>query len=136
MNLGRFQSGQSVTIAVSTLGSTSLPVMPDAAPVATIKDSVGDVILLRKLALERFGSNVFSLDVFLGVRYPLGTYTVEYQWVVGGFTGTGSDTFDVIHGGDVGGRIISMYAYDRPEARYVVAQLTSGNFVQGRNPRL
>jgi hypothetical protein len=135
MNLGRFQPGQVVNISIQTVDSFDLPATPDAAPVAKIRDSLNAVVFSGKMAMDG-STKVFSLSVFVGISYPLGTYTVSYQWVVGGFHGTGSDTFDVIHGGDVGGRIISMYAYDRPEARYVVAQLTSGNVVQGRNPRL
>jgi hypothetical protein len=50
--------------------------------------------------------------------------------------GTASDTFDLIAGGDEGGAVVSMFAIDRPEARYVVGQLASGKLVQGRNPRL
>lgn len=135
MNLGRFQPGQVVKISVATVDGSGTPATPDAAPVATIRNGSNAVIWTGKLAMDG-STKVFSLAVFVGIPYPLGTYTVTYQWAVGGFNGTGSDTFDVIHGGDVGGRVISMYAYDRPEARYVVAQLTSGNIVQGRNPRL
>ena len=29
-----------------------------------------------------------------------------------------------------------MFAYDRPEAGYVLAQLGGGKLVQGRNPRI
>lgn len=135
MYLGRFQPGGVVKIRVATTDGSSNPVTPDAAPVATIRDPSNAVIFTGKMAMDG-GTQVFSLNIFLGLPYPLATYTVGYSWSVGGFNGTGSDTFDVIHGGDIGGRIISMYAYDRPEARYVVAQLTSGNIVQGRNPRL
>lgn len=135
MNLGRFQQGQIVKISIATVDGNDLPATPDAAPVATIRDPSNAVIFSGKLAMDG-GTQLFSLPIFVGISYPLATYTVGYTWSVGGFNGTGSDTFDVIHGGDVGGRIIAMYAYDRPEARYVVAQLTSGNIVQGRNPRL
>ena len=136
MDLGRFQPGQIVGIGVSTVDAADAPAWPDAAPVATITDGDNNVVWTGKIALDPNRAYRFSLSVFLGVPYSLGTYQVGYAWSIGAFSGTASDTFEVIHGGDVGGRIIAMYAYDRPEARYVVAQLTSGNIVQGRNPRL
>lgn len=135
MNLGRFQPGQTVNIAVSTVDGDGNPAMPDAAPIATITAPDSTVLFAGKIALTATPF-LFSLPIFVGIPYSVGTYQVEYQWLVAGVSVNASDTFDVIHGGDAGGRIIAMYAYDRPEASYVVAQLTSGNVVQGRNPRL
>ena len=136
MNLGRFQPGQILPIGVTTVDGTGTPTWPDTAPVATVKDAGNNVIWTGKVALDPDTPYRFSSALFLGIPYSLGTYSVGYEWSVGVYNGTATDTFDVISGGDVGGRIIAMYAYDRPEARYVVAQLTSGNIVQGRNPRL
>ena len=126
--LGRFQQGQNVTIGVSTTAA------PDAAPIATIKDSSGDTIWSGGIALV--AANTFSLSIFIGVVFSLGTFTVTYSWAIKGVAGTATDTFDVIGGGDPGGKVVSMYSYVRPDATYVVAQLSSGNTVQGRNPRL
>lgn len=134
MNLGRFQQGQTVQLHVTTVDEDGNAAQPDAAPIATFKDSNSEVVAAVKMPMF-LGPVSFLLSIFLGVEFPLGTYTVEYSWSIGDFTGSASDTFFVIHGGDVGGRVISMFAYDRPEARYVVAQLSSGNLVQGRNPK-
>ena len=135
MDLGRIQPGQFVTIGVATVDGAGHPATPDAAPVATITDASNAVVFAGKIPMRR-DTRHFALPIFAGITLPLGTYTVSYAWAVGVFGGTATDTFTIIHGGDIGGRIISMYAYDRPEARYVVAQLSSGNIVQGRNPRL
>lgn len=135
MSLGRFQLGQSVPLSLSVVNSGGSPVWPDAAPTATITDSGSHVIAEFKMAMTG-ASYVFSADEFLGLDYTLGTYSLSYQWFVGGSSVSASDSFDVAPGGDAGGRVISMYAYSRPEASYVVGQLSSGNIVQGRNPRL
>lgn len=135
MDLGRFQPGQNVLIGVSTVDGSDNPAWPDVAPIATITDSNNDTIWTGKLALDG-GAFHFSLSVFVGIAYSVGTYSVSYQWTVDGAVVTAQDRFDVVAGGDIGGAVISMYAYVRPESTYVVAQLSSGNLVQGRNPRL
>ncbi len=135
MDLGRFQPGPSVTIGLSTVNAAQSPAMPDAAPIATIVNASSVTIWTGKIALTPTPF-LFSLPIFLGIAYPVGTYQVSYSWDVLGVPVTASDQFEVIAGGDIGGRVISMYAYVRPEATYVVGQLTSGTIVQGRNPRL
>lgn len=132
-DLGRFQLGDFVPLAVLTVDHTGFPTMPDAAPVATVADGSGTAVATLKLALLNVATQ-FGLPWFLGVGATLGTYTVQYAFTVAGHAGTATDTFEVIPGGDPGGAIISMFAFDRPEATYVVAQLTSGLLVQGRNP--
>lgn len=135
MDLGRFQLGQNVIFGLATNDASGNPIAPDAAPTATVTYPNGSSAGPIKLAMNT-GPTTFSIGWFLSADFALGTYTVSYQFRAGSYQGTGSDTFEVIAGGDQGGCIISMYAYDRPEARYVVAQLDSGNLVQGRNPRL
>lgn len=135
MDLGRFQPGQVVTIGVATVDGSDNPVAPLAAPVATVTNSSSDVVFSGKIAMN-LDTMHFALPIFLGILYPLGTYTVSYTWSAVGFSGSASDTFEVIGGGDIGGRVISIYAYVQPQAQYVIAQLSSGNIVQGRNPRL
>lgn len=136
MDLGRFQVGQVVMPAVKTLNVDGDSAAPDVAPTATITGPDGFARGPFKLAM-RGGSTEFALPVFLGLEFSLGTYSLSYSYTVDGDAiDTDGDSFEVIAGGDPGGRVISMVAYDRPEARYVVAQLTSGRIVQGRNPRL
>ncbi|SIO38004.1 hypothetical protein SAMN05444166_4234 [Singulisphaera sp. GP187] len=135
MNLGRYQQGQTVTIGLAVVDANGDPASPITAPTAVITDADDSVVASLKLAMNG-NSTAFALGVFLGINYSLGTYTVTYSYQSGAFSGSASDTFTVIPGGDPGGRVISLYAYDRPEARYVVAQLTSGLILQGRNPRL
>lgn len=134
MNLGRFQQGQIVKLNVSPFDNVGVSTVPDSAPLATIRDQYSNAMAFLKMPMNRSVVG-FSIPVFLGVGFPLGTYTVTYSWSIGDYQGSASDSFDVISGGDIGGGVIAMYGYDRPEARYVVAQLSSGNLVQGRNPK-
>lgn len=133
MDLGRYLLGQSVRVGIDTVDADGNPAAPDSAPTATISGPVS--LGPMKLAMDG-GSTSFSLSLFLGGGLALGTYTVTYAYSVNGFNGSGTDTFDLIQGGDIGGRILSMTSYARPEAQYVVCQLASGRLVQGRNPRL
>lgn len=134
MDLGRFQQGQQVTLGIATVDGSGNPVAPNAAPTVTITPPTGSPFTL-KLAMNG-GSTAFSLPVFLGLSFGLGTYSVAYSYQAGAFAGSGSDTFEVIAGGDPGGAVISLCSFDRPEARYVVAHTTAGLILQGRNPQL
>jgi len=135
MNLGRFQLGQFVTLGLSTVNTVGVPTAPDAAPMATITTPGVVAGAPFKLAMNG-GPLAFALSIQLGLAYGLGTFSVTYTYSVNGAALTGGDTFTVIAGGDPGGGIIAMAYYERPEAGYVVTQLTSGRIVQGRNPSL
>lgn len=127
-SLGRFQLGDVVLLEV-------LPQSPpDAAPVATVTDSLSNTILVAKMALNGTPAS-FALQLFLGSQFKVGTFSVTYSYIVNGGSGVTEDSFDVVAGGDPGGPVIAMTAYDRPEAQYVVVQLKSGYLMQGRNPR-
>lgn len=139
MNLGRFQRGEKIPLAVQVVDGSANPVEPDAAPLATITDPSNATLASVRLPLAGSGMGQFGMAYFLGILFSsLGTYqvTYSYDYAEGTGQGTASDTFEVIAGGDEGGAVVSMFHIDRPEARYVVGQLASGRLVQGRNPRL
>lgn len=127
-SLGRFQLGDVVLLEVLP------PTPPDAAPVVTAVDSLSNTILVAKMALNGTPAS-FTLPLFLGSQFKVGTFSVTYSYIVNGVSGVTEDSFDVVAGGDPGGPVIAMTAYDRPEAQYVVVQLKSGYLMQGRNPR-
>lgn len=135
MNLGRIQVGQVVTLGLSTFDPSGAPTAPESAPVATITNPNGTKRPPFKLAMNG-GPLAFALPILLGLDFSLGIYGVSYTYTANGFVRSGWDAFTVIAGGDPGGAIISMASYERPEAQYVVVQLTSGRIVQGRNPKL
>lgn len=136
MDLGRFQPGDIIHLEFDTVNGDDVLTAPDASPTVTIVDA-DSVVVRPQTGIGASGSYVhFELALFVSALYPLGTYTVTCSWLISGSSFSASATFTVIGGGDIGGSIISMRAYVRPEASYVVAQLNSGNIVQGRNPRL
>ncbi len=127
-DLGRFQRGDKVRISVET-GST-----PDDAPVATIAGPGGFEAVLQ---VPIDGSTArFARRVFLGLDFALGSYLVTHQYAISGEPRSHEQAFELVPGGDSGGDVISMHTLDRPEGRHVVAQLSGGLLVQGRNPKL
>lgn len=128
----RYQRGQTVLIG------SSLDSMADAPPVATITDPDNALFGVFLLPYAPVNGTTFryAYPLALPGGAALGTYQVVIAYSIAGTPGTVTSTFDVVSGGDSGGSVISLYAYDRPEARFVLAQLSSGKLVQGRNPHL
>lgn len=127
--LGRCRRGDKVML------SCSVPSVPDHAPIAVVLNSDSHVV--ATIALPKIGPSrkLFGMSVFIGTAFIVGNYLVSYQFSVGGNSGSvPDDRFAVVPGGDSGGDVISLYSFDRPEARFVVAQLSSGRLAQGRNP--
>jgi hypothetical protein len=134
---GSFAQGQVVTLQVRTYAYQGRPALPDSAPTATIIAPDNSVVMPATSMPITDKSNspyLFSLPINLGVSWGLGRYRVVYQWSVGGYRGSSLDNFDVSTGGDATGSIVSLFSYDRPEARYVIAQTSGGQLIQGRNP--
>jgi hypothetical protein len=119
------------------LGS-SLVSMADNPPMATVTDPNNALFGIFALPYAPIAGTAFNyaLPVILPGGAALGTYQVAITYTIAGTPGTATSSFDVVAGGDSGGSVISLYAYDRPEARFVLAQLSSGKLVQGRNPHL
>ncbi len=127
--LGRYRRGDKVVIG------TILPGIPDSAPIAVIISPDSQVIGAYELPISDATRVSFSLPVQVNLAFAFGTYRVSYQFTIGGHAGVVKDAeFQVIPGGDSGGEVISMLAFDRPEARFLIAQLNSGRLVVGRNP--
>jgi hypothetical protein len=127
--LGRFQLGDVVRVEIAT------PDLPDDPPVAEVVAPGG--VTLRTVAMA-YARDIggFRVRLRLGSDYGVGTYTVAIGYPVAGVPQSIETSFEVVAGGDAGGPVISLYAYDRPEGRYVLAQLGGGRLVQGRNPKL
>jgi hypothetical protein len=129
----RYQRGQYVV-----LGS-SLDLLPDGPPVATVLDPNNALFGQFPIPYAPVAGSPgyeFAYPLSLPGGAVLGTYQVTIAYAVAGVPASITSSFDVVAGGDSGGQVISMYAYVRPEAKYVLAQLSSGKLVQGRNPHL
>jgi hypothetical protein len=129
----RYQRGQQIPIECDLSGKADVP------PIATITDPNNALFgTLRLPYIPGYSPTSFAYRSL--IRLPggaaLGTYQVTFTFTISGLAGSTTASFDAVPGGDSGGEVISLYAYDRPEARYVLAQLGSGKLVQGKNPHL
>jgi len=128
VNLGRRQKGQTITFAVDTLGT------PDNPPIASVVGPDNALFGAFDLPLV-VQSNQFGRSVLLAGALALGTFLVTYTWTLAGAPQSMVEKFDLVGGGDSGGGVIALCYYERPEARYLLAQLAAGKLVQGRNPK-
>lgn len=136
--IGRYQLGQSISLFLVTRNADGTPAVPESPPVASISLPGGTVVLAKEMpVVDRYQyDGLFLLPVFLGGLFAEGLYSVAYQFAVGGLSITESDNFQVLPGGNADGNVVSMYFYERPQARFIVQQLDSGKIVQGRNPTM
>lgn len=118
--------------------SGQAPVTPDAAPVAVVQDSSGDVVAAYALppADPSSARGVFATAVHLDRRYAAGSYTAHVSYTVGGAARSEAVGFEVLPGGHPDGAVIAGYHYHRPHAEFQVLQLDSGKLFKGRNPYL
>ena len=129
--MSRYQRGSVVLLAVNPASKT------DRLPVATITTPSGTTLAVVPIPLSPGSGPLTYVARFrLPAGLALGTYGVSISYAIAGTQTTSSASFDLAPGGDSGGEIISMFGYDRPEGRYVLAQLGSGRLVQGLNPYL
>lgn len=129
--LGRFVRGQTVLFSLFPVSAL------DSVPTLTLSDDLTSTPIATALApITSKNPLSFALPVQLGSNLSLGTLRLTFVYTVGGVTLTQVGTFDLIDGGDSGGRVISLCGYTRPNARYLLAQLDSGRLVQGKNPRV
>jgi hypothetical protein len=135
--LGRYQLGQVVPLMIRTTGYQGRIVTPFDYPIATIFDSSANVVATVKLPAMDRGNSVFALPLFLSLKFSVGRFRVITTYASNGaYTGAFLDYFEIIPGGDPNGPLISLFAYDRPEASYVLAQMGSGKLAQGANPQI
>jgi hypothetical protein len=131
--MSRYQRGQRIHLTLDTASA------PDALPVATIRrDGSATIVASFTMALPRppHGYRKFFASFVVGAGFSLGTYQVEFAYSVAGTPYERSGSFEVVAGGDAAGDVISLHASTRPEGHYVLAQLSSGRLVRGRNPHL
>jgi hypothetical protein len=131
--LGTVVLGRRAPFLVQTLGAGRVPALPMVPPTATLYDAGGNVAATFELPILDLAAGLFGMGVRLSTLAP-GRYCVLYQYRVNGYPGRVIDFLDLAAGDDAGA-VISLFAHDRPEARYVLAQLDGGRLVQGRNPK-
>ena len=138
MYIGRYQIGQVVPISVVTADASDNPSDPDDVPIARIYRGSTFVASARMSVRDRFSQRAYFDHQLrlMGGDYQVGQHTVIYTYKISGSAIAKQSHFQVVPGGDEGGTVISMTTYKRPEAQFVVAQLTSGRLVFGRGPTI
>jgi hypothetical protein len=133
-HLGYFQAGDFVRISLATQVS-GVPVAPDAAPVMVITNPSSVALPVQTMAMNGEDTS-WLVNFFLGNSSIVGIYRIVFTFFVSGVEYTDQGSFSVVPGGDIGGDVISVYSFARPDATYVLAQLTSGVIVCGKNPTI
>ena len=130
--LGRFRHGDKVTMSIS------LPGVPDSSPIAVIfAEGTNQLMGVYQLPSIDSTNLNFALPMLMGNGFSFGTYLITYQFTIGGIQGTvDSGRFQVIPGGNPAGDVIFMHAIDRPEATFVLTQMSGGRLCVGRNPSI
>lgn len=123
-SLGRFRVGEKVRIAVA--------IVPDAAFVGTIYPETETVAPVQFSPNKAGGMTaLLTIEGFSA----LGTFEVRATAIVGGVSQKLRYSFEIVGGGDTGGRVIALAAASRPGGTHVLAHLESGKIVEGRNAR-
>jgi hypothetical protein len=134
--IGRYQLGETLPLLAQTHDANGVAATPADVPTVKIWNSAGALVLARKMpSIERFTqTGRFLLPVFLNGVFATDLYRAVYHYNVSTYRGLDVDYFQVIDGGNADGNVISMYFFDRPQAKYIVYQTDAGVLIQGRNP--
>jgi hypothetical protein len=128
--LGRYRMGDRVVLGIST------DTVPDYAPIAVVFGSGGEVVASQYLSVASRNRKMFSGRMFVDSRFVVGIFLVAIVTSIGGVESTVLQSFEVVTGGDAGGRVISLFSLERPEATSVLVQLDSGRLVRGKSPEV
>jgi len=136
--LGRYRLGERVPLALQCVTLAGVPTWPDAAPYADVWNAAGTKIkTVRMVVVDRFRvTGLFTRRLFLGAEFAVGSCRVVYRYTTNSAVDVGQDHdyFELIGGGHADGPVISMHAFDRPGALYVVHGTAAGRLLRGRNP--
>jgi hypothetical protein len=138
MWLGCFQLGETVPCLLRTRDAASTPTLPEDTPQIVVWRGATDVYRGEMPILDRQAvTGLFSLPLFLDGTFTTGHYAIQYRWVLdGGYIGSEQDSFQIVAGGHASGAVVSMYFYERPEARFLVQSTEAGEILPGKNPRI
>lgn len=137
MYLGRYQLGEYVPLRVLCLNGSQVPADPDACPLVDLRSASGKPVSGEGLPVldKHATTGLFGSGLYLDEAFSEGAYSVQFTWLVGGTLYSSLARFQVAPGGGASGQVIAMCSYERPHARFLVQQRTSGRIYKGRNPR-
>lgn len=134
MYLGRYSLGQYVPLAVLTLGDGYSSGWPSVAPNFAVYDDSGERIVTGSLPSVDRELGTFSFRLRLGTAFAVGHHTAVVDWILDGTNRRAVSRFEVVGGGNANGGIISMHAYRRPHADFLVSKLDTFQRAIQRNP--
>ena len=137
--LGRYQQGEELPLVVQCDTAGAAASWPLVAPVVSVFNPAGTLVLTRVLAADLQGVTVglFRLPQFLGADFSTaGTYRLAVRYKdAGSNPRTLCGTFRLMAGGHADGAVVSLRPVRRPNANYLVYQTDGGRLARGRNPR-
>ena len=138
MYAGEYVLGESVPLLLRTKAANGVPTEPADAPDVVVWKGATQVLAAQMPVIERrLYPGTFYSSLYLGTVFGTGNYCCEFRWVLaGGYQGSGETTFRVLPGGHVDGSIVTMYFFDRPQARFLVQQAERGVLLPGKNPSI
>lgn len=136
-NLGRYQLGQEVTFLVLCKNASGVPADPDACPKVDVYSPTGKPVSGQGVPIldAQATTGLFSGRVLLDERFATGQYHLVVRYQVTSHHGSEMLLFEVMPGGGATGQVIALYAYERPQATFLVQQRTTGRIYKGKNPR-
>lgn len=135
--LGRYQVGATVLLYIECKNASGAPTLPDQ-PVQYKVFAAGSTVPVEAHLMpieDRYiVTGLFRSTQFLGRLYSPGMYQVVYYYSLSGSPVAETDNFEIVGGGGQLGAVVSTYFYNRPEAKFVIQGLESGQILKGRNP--
>lgn len=135
---GIYRLGDEATFRVLCRDSSRVPTDPDACPKLDIYSQSAKVVSGRSIPIKDKAetTGLFELRLLLGPAFAVGRYLATMRYKISSYNGLAVARFDVVEGGGVTGGVISMFAWELPNANYIVQQRTSGQLYKGKNPRV
>lgn len=137
MYRGVVRLGDEIAFRVQCYNSSGVPADPDACPKIDIYSGSGKPLSGKSMPVldKATTTGLFELRVFLGVPFAVGAHLASIRYKVSSHHGILMARFDIVPGGSTTGEVVSMFAWELPNANYLVQQRTSGQLYRGKNPR-
>ena len=128
--LGRFRWGDTLEVVFPAPSQGTL--LSTSPELTVYLDGGGGVRTVPLWSWD--GGQTFQANIVLSQQIPLGRLTVGTVLLYTTGSYALGQQFDVVPGGDQGSAVIAIYAHEGALGRTTLAQLRSGQLVQGKSP--
>ena len=135
----RKQLGDEIELSVRCTDSNGTATAPTAAPVLTVYDSAGTLVLTRSLPPQAKGKTTgrFLLNLFLGSSFAAGSYFANYDYAISGTDYALEESFDIVAGGNSAGQYIALHFVEQGDQKdWLIGQTESGSLPLNRGLRV